>query len=164
MVRKHVGRTFLGHALTFRLLPIGQWVSGDRGSRIEWNLHEPEDDQEAKLKTWRVKRSNEELFTEKADRAEWGTLHFTGPSNIAHESGTSGILRNRFAKVGTLNNTVDDTFRTIMDEEPVFAFSKHFNLSSSGKDEDSVLFTISHIQVSSVGCDLGSSKADFVTC
>jgi hypothetical protein len=51
-----------------------------------------------------------------------------------------------------LNNAVDEEFRTIMDEEPVFAFSKSFNLSHKKGDagsqskEDSVLFTISHIQ------------------
>lgn len=138
---------FADHSLP----PIGEWVSGDRGSRIEWDLHERNEKDSVKLKTWRVKRSNQELFTEIADRAEWGTLHFTGPENAAHECGTSAVLRNRFAKVGKLNNTVDDGFRTIMDEEPVFAFSKHFKLRSGEEIEDSVLFTISHIQVSGVG-------------
>jgi hypothetical protein len=33
-----------------------------------------------------------------------------------------------------------------MDEEPVFAFSKSFKLGSGEKKEDSVLFTVSHIQ------------------
>ncbi|KAI5369539.1 hypothetical protein Slin15195_G004150 [Septoria linicola] len=128
----------------------GQFVSGDRGSRIEWALEDKHDKGSAKLKTFKVKRTNEELFTEKWDRAEWGTLHFTGPANIAHEAGTSGLLRQRFAKTGTLENAVDDAFRSIMDEEPVFAFAKSFNLSSAGhgseSKEDSVLFTIAHTQ------------------
>lgn len=84
----------------------GQFVSGDRGSRIEWALEHTSQKDSAKLKTFRVKRSNEELFTEKWDQAEWGTLHFTGPAHIAHEAGTSGQLRQRFAKSGTLDNTV----------------------------------------------------------
>lgn len=59
----------------------GQWVSGDRGSQITWSLEEGEvaDDAE-KLKTWTVKRRDELLFTEYQDRAEWGTLYFTGPA------------------------------------------------------------------------------------
>ncbi|KAK4507392.1 hypothetical protein PRZ48_001127 [Zasmidium cellare] len=128
----------------------GQWVSGNRGSRIEWDLHETHERNARKLKTWRVKRSNEELFTEWQDRAEWGTLHFTGPAHANHESGTSGLLRQRFSQTGTLKNEVDDSFRNIMDEEPVFAFSKSFNLTGDGYTdeavEESILFTITHIQ------------------
>ena len=135
----------------------GQWVSGNRGNDIEWALHETggnaEDGGEAvKLKTWKVKRRTEQLFTEWGDQAEWGSLHFTAPSVVKHESGTSGHLRQRFAKNGTLGNAVDGKFRGIMDEEPVFAFSKSFNLSSNSSSgegavkEDSVLFTLAHIQ------------------
>lgn len=60
----------------------GQWVSGDRGSQITWDLEtsESDKDDEAKLKTWSVKRRDELLFTEYEDRAEWGTLRFTGPA------------------------------------------------------------------------------------
>ncbi|KAI4850881.1 putative glutaminase [Aureobasidium sp. EXF-8845] len=126
----------------------GQWVSGDRGSEIVWELENAETE---KLKSWVVKRRDELLFTEWADRAEWGSLRFTGPSDVRHESGTSGVLRNRFSRTGTLQNENDNRFRGIMDDEPVFAFSKSFDLSpksSSHKktSSDSVLFTIAHIQ------------------
>ena len=58
------------------------------------------------------------------------------------------MLRQRFSKTGTLQNQVDREFRGIMQEEPVFAFSKSFKLngSKSSKQEDSVLFTISLVQ------------------
>ncbi|KAI4852967.1 putative glutaminase [Aureobasidium sp. EXF-8845] len=126
----------------------GQWVSGDRGSEIVWELENAETE---KLKSWVVKRRDELLFTEWADRAEWGSLRFTGPSDVRHESGTSGVLRNRFSRTGTLQNDNDNRFRSIMEDEPVFAFAKSFNLapkSSSHKkpSTDSVLFTIAHIQ------------------
>ncbi|GAB7322132.1 hypothetical protein MBLNU13_g03152t1 [Cladosporium sp. NU13] len=130
----------------------GQWVSGNRGSEIVWSLEETKFEDAQHLKSWKVQRKTQQLFTEWADRAEWGTLYFTGPQDVSHESGVSGQLRHRFSKTNILNNTVDEEFRTIMDEEPVFAFSKNFNLSSkkgdasSGSKEDSVLFTISHIQ------------------
>ena len=66
--------------------------------------------------------------------------------DVRHESGTSGLLRPRFARTGTLQNTVDDDFRGIMQEEPIFAFSKSFHLGSSSALSDSVMFTIAHIQ------------------
>ncbi|KAK3674739.1 hypothetical protein LTR78_005461 [Recurvomyces mirabilis] len=132
----------------------GQWVSGNRGSEIEWALSETDYEDAKKLKTWKIKRRVEQLFTEWNDQAEWGTLHFTAPAgeDVRYQAGISGVLRQKFAKSGRLSNTVDDKFRAIMDEEPVFAFSKHFNLTSnsssasSASKEDSILFTLTHIQ------------------
>ena len=131
----------------------GLWVSGNRGSDIEWYLeriaHSTSKDHPP-LKTWKVRRRVEQLLTELNDRAEWGTLYFTGPADVYHEAGTSALLRQRFSRTGALRNTVDEKFRQIMDEEPVFAFSKSFDLNATsaagGKAYDSVLFTIGHIQ------------------
>lgn len=131
----------------------GLWVSANRGNTIEWRLEEdPHDSSGAPpLKTWQVKRQIEQLLTEDGDRAEWGTLHFSAPADVQHEAGTSAILRKLFSRTGTLENKIDNNFRAIMDEEPVFAFSKSFKLngtstSSSGKTHGSVLFTLAHIQ------------------
>ncbi|MCJ1238832.1 hypothetical protein MMC14_006823 [Varicellaria rhodocarpa] len=125
----------------------GQWVSGNRGNKVVWDLHQSKlGDSEKGLKTWKVKRETEQLLTEYSDQAEWGTLHFTAPSNVQHESGTSAQLRQRFSRTGTLQNAMDDDYRSIMDEEPVFAFAKSFRLNASGTSTDSVLFTIAHIQ------------------
>jgi len=135
----------------------GQWVSGDRGAEIEWSFDETGYQDAKTLKTWKVKRRTEQLFTEYNDQAEWGALHFTGPADVRHEAGTSALLRHHFSKTGALRDRVDMDFRKIMDEEPVFAFSKRFNLSQSKNDspddmttsemrEDSVLFTVAHLQ------------------
>ncbi|KAL1296952.1 hypothetical protein AAFC00_004555 [Neodothiora populina] len=134
----------------------GQWVSGDRESEITWALEENDAEEKAKkLKTWTVKRRDELLFTENGDRAEWGTLRFTGPADVRHECGTSALLRQAFSRTGTLQDQVDSDFREIMDEEPVFAFAKSFKLASNSSDlntsksdvtSDSVLFTVAHIQ------------------
>lgn len=124
----------------------GQWVSGDRASRVVWDLHETDTANNNRgLKTWKVRRETEQMLTEYQDRAEWGTLYFTAPSDVRHESGTSALLRQAFSKTGTLQNEMDDTYRSIMDEEPVFAFAKSFKLNGS-VSTDSVLFTIAHIQ------------------
>ncbi|KAJ4361805.1 hypothetical protein N0V83_010746 [Neocucurbitaria cava] len=129
----------------------GQWVSGKQESLIEWGLTE----QEAPgtndgLKTWRVKRQTEQIFTETNDQPEWGQLHFTGPAHVRHEAGSSTLLRQRFARTGTLQNLVDEKFRAIMEDEPVFAFVKEFKAknssSTSSAASSSVLFTITHIQ------------------
>ena len=129
----------------------GQWVSADRGADIVWAFEESEPAESEggpNLKTFKVKRKHELHFTEHRDRAEWGELHFTGPAEAQHEAGTSGKLRRRWAKKGTLKNEVDKDFRAVMDKEPVFAFSKSFKLSSPHNEtnEDSALFTIAHLQ------------------
>lgn len=133
----------------------GLWVSANRGSEIEWSFSQsaPTDKTNNRpLKTWKVKRRTEQLLTEDADRAEWGTLHFIGPADAEHEAGESILLRRRFSLSGTLQNKIDGDFRSIMDKEPVFAFSKSFKLNGTsgarynGKSHDSVLFTIAHVQ------------------
>jgi hypothetical protein len=58
----------------------GQWVSGDRGAEIEWEYIQNDVGGKGGIKTWKVKKRTEALFTEWADRAEWGTLYFSGPS------------------------------------------------------------------------------------
>ncbi|KAK2045286.1 DUF1793-domain-containing protein [Colletotrichum somersetense] len=130
----------------------GEWVSGNRGNGIIWDLSRPKASREHEtgLKTWKVSRQSQQLLTEFADHAEWGTLHFTGPADVSHQAGTSAILRQNFAAKGSLKNEVDRSFRGIMDEEPVFAFSKAFHLNNktgSGMiSADSVLFTFALIQ------------------
>lgn len=102
------------------------------------------------MKTWKVNRQVEQIFTETNDQPEWGTLHFTGPATARHESGTSSELRQRFARTGSLKNQMDNKFRAVMDKEPVFAFAKEFKLASksstSAAASSSALFTITHIQ------------------
>lgn len=128
----------------------GQWVSGNRDSTITWGLRRTSLGEPAiggpgmELNTWQVQRQTEQLFTEFQDRAEWGQLHFSAPANVRFEAGTSAKLRQRFARTGTLQNQVDPRFRSIMDEEPVFAFAKSFHMNASRSQ--SVLFTIAHVQ------------------
>lgn len=131
----------------------GQWVSGNRDNEITWEFAAGEEVMgRPSLKTWKVRRQTEQLLTEWQDRAEWGTLHFSGPPDVQHESGTSALLRQRFSRTGTLQNVVDESFRKIMDDEPVFAFAKSFKLNNNTttpgvrQTSDSVLFTIAHIQ------------------
>lgn len=119
----------------------GEWVTGDRANDIEWSLEnaEPKPGAEsvAGIKSWKIQRRTQQLLTEFDDRAEWGTLYFSAPQHVQHESGISAALRHHFSSKGKLRNTVDGKFRKIMEEEPVFAFSKSFKLGASGKVVDS---------------------------
>lgn len=143
----------------------GEWVTGDRANDIEWTLDQAEPKRDttssAGLKTWRINRRTQQLLTEFADRAEWGTLFFSAPQDVQHESGVSTLLRQHFSAKGQLRNANDDKFRKVMDEEPVFAFSKSFKLGSSSKaakpdswdgqrevgpESDSVMFTFALAQ------------------
>jgi len=133
----------------------GEWVTGNRNNQIKWTLHTPVrygNGQGTALKSWKVSRVHEQLFTEFADHAEWGTLYFSAPSDVHHQAGTSAILRQQFAEHGALSNTVDKRWRKVMQEEPVFAFSKSFNLAGKKKVDrcppkaDSITFTFALIQ------------------
>ncbi|KAJ5723387.1 hypothetical protein N7488_001422 [Penicillium malachiteum] len=130
----------------------GRWVSGDTGSRINWEWDtvnvESTKNKNPSLQRWQIRRENELLLSEIRDRAEWGTLHFTGPTNTNYESGEAGQVRQKFASNGVLGNENDKDFRAIRDRSPVFAFSKSFSLGRSSKQtSDSVTFTIALIQI-----------------
>lgn len=127
----------------------GQWVSGKDTSELIWNFHQDNAEGKAGLKRWSVRQTDERLFEETDDRSEWGTLHFTGPGDVRFECGDARRLRQRFSRTGTLQNDIDDKYRSIMDEEPAFAFAKSFKLgdtASTTQNEDSVMFTIAYIQ------------------
>jgi hypothetical protein len=132
----------------------GEWVSGDTNNNITWEFQNnlvSNHNVMNKLKVWKIQRTEEQLFTEHNDRAEWGTLHFVGPPDVEHECGTDTLLRQRFARTGTLQNAVDDGFRKIREDWPVFAYAKSFNLKklpavSGRRHQDSVQFTIAHTQ------------------
>ncbi|KAJ6187726.1 hypothetical protein N7519_002634 [Penicillium mononematosum] len=127
----------------------GRWVSGDTGSKIKWEIDNLETEHEGlTLKRWQVQRENELLLSEIRDRAEWGTLHFTGPCDAKFQSGYASDVRRGFASSGTLRNANDNKSRPIRDRAPVFAFSKSFHLGHSPKVyDDSVTFTLAFIQV-----------------
>ncbi|KAH8772884.1 glutaminase a [Diaporthe sp. PMI_573] len=131
----------------------GEWVTGNRDNDIEWRLQQFESKASSGIKTWKINRRTQQLLTEFDDRAEWGTLFFSAPEDVHHESGVSATLRKHFSARGELRNANDDKFRKIMDEEPVFAFSKSFKLGSSSKggtaassQSDSVRFTFALAQ------------------
>ncbi len=134
----------------------GEWVSGNRNNKIEWGFGRSTNKiSGTSIKTWSIRRRNEELLTEFFDHAEWGTIHVSAPADVQHQSGEANQVRRQFATDGSLKNKVDEAFRGIFEEEPIFAFSKTFKLSkkklskksnSTGAAKDSVRFTFALTQ------------------
>lgn len=131
----------------------GEWVSGNRDNKIEWGLVRTENNDSGRtpIKTWSITRRHEQLLTEFYDHAEWGTIHISAPADVEHQSGESKYIRRLFAEHGTLKNKVDNSYRGIFEDEPIFAFSKSFKLSeksqsSHGVARDSVIFTFALTQ------------------
>ncbi len=77
----------------------GRWVSGDGGSKLNWqwdtlNVEDPtngmnDNGRKSGLQSWQIRRDRELDLSEIRDRAEWGTLHFTGP-DVSDSTPTSG--------------------------------------------------------------------------
>ncbi|KAI2463986.1 DUF1793-domain-containing protein [Annulohypoxylon bovei var. microspora] len=131
----------------------GEWASGDRDNKIEWALARTGKSKTARtpIKTWSITRRHEQLLTEFYDHAEWGTIHISAPDDVEHQSGESNYIRRQFAEHGSLGNKVDDSYRGIFEDEPIFAFSKTFKLSEKPKNsrnitKDSVVFTFALTQ------------------
>ncbi|KAL9114861.1 MAG: hypothetical protein Q9227_001104 [Pyrenula ochraceoflavens] len=136
----------------------GRWVTGHEDTII-WDMrYAPLDGAGTMLNTWNVRKKIEQLFTESQGggnaQAEWGTLHFSASSegtSLRHECGESAFVRSRFAHNSTLQNNIDYDFRAVQDREPIFAFSKSFDMRSASVDAtqsptQSIRFTIAHTQ------------------
>ncbi|CAG8288378.1 unnamed protein product [Penicillium olsonii] len=126
----------------------GQWVSGNNRNNINWEWDTIKtESQQPHLQRWKVQRETEQLLSEDNDHSEWGTLHFSGPTDARFQSGSDTDVRRQFANNGAVANSNDNKFRAIHDRWPVFAFSQSFNLGHSNKStSDSVTFTLALIQ------------------
>ncbi|KAL4810523.1 hypothetical protein BDV18DRAFT_131191 [Aspergillus unguis] len=126
----------------------GQWVSNDPDSQIRWEFGSERSslDTSPTLHKWSFERETPLLLSEIRDRAEWGTIHFTGPADAKYQSGAAPGVRRTFATRGSLTNVNDASFRSVGDREPVFAFSKSFVPARKSGVSDSVTFTIALIQ------------------
>lgn len=119
----------------------GMWVTNDYyHKKIIWEFSHTDT-----LQTWSVRKAEEQLFTEDRDRAEWGTFYFSAPRDeeITFQSAPARQLRTRFATRGYLSNKFDTRYREVMNEEPLFAFAKHYKLAGHNKTRTaSTLYTV----------------------
>lgn len=130
----------------------GRWATGDADPVIHWGFHQddlPTDEGILPLKTFYFYNgAGKKLFTEQNDRAEWGEVSFIGPRDVEHCAGTDTEVRSRFAE--TAHAGGHESCKTGSERNEVLAFSKNFSLGDGGKSDttidDSVLFTIGHVQ------------------
>ncbi|TGZ83980.1 DUF1793-domain-containing protein [Ascodesmis nigricans] len=118
----------------------GMWVTNDYyHKKIVWDFSKTN-----KLQTWKIKKQDEQLFTEARDRSEWGTFYFTtaDETDFTYQSAPARELRTRFATTGFLTNNFDTRYREVMNDEPLFAFAKHYRLSGTNKTSASTLYTL----------------------
>ena len=101
----------------------GQWASGDRGSQIVWDLDQQQLGEDKGLKTWKIRRETEQLFSEIRDQAEWGTLHFSAPSvdlprALRHLSKTD-VTRMSVMSLGPRDSFVRDLRELVLFKMPL---------------------------------------------
>ncbi|CCC13068.1 hypothetical protein SMACR_06286 [Sordaria macrospora] len=119
----------------------GEWASGDVSQKITW-AHNTTN----KLNYHTFQRTEQVEYGENGEIAAWGRWYFTtgSDSGLSWQIGSDQVVRSRFASNQTLANTVDDTFRAVQDNWPVFGFSH--NLGDVGSSETERLFTLGLIQ------------------
>ncbi|KAK8244847.1 glutaminase GtaA [Phyllosticta capitalensis] len=114
-----------------------EWVSGDRTQAAQWNYTSS-----GGLEIHKVFKQNQQLFSEYNDQAEWGNVYYATDSGdgVTYQIGQDTVVRGSFTSGGKLNNQVDDNYRVISNNWPVFGFAK--NLGSVGTTPASTLFSV----------------------
>ncbi|KAK4507863.1 hypothetical protein PRZ48_001598 [Zasmidium cellare] len=86
------------------------------------------------------------LGESESDFPQWGAFTYTSTSGNGHvftwQSGYSVDLRDRYLTNNTLSRLADQTFRSSIDREPVFAFAHDMDIRYNG----SVLYTVGNMQ------------------
>jgi hypothetical protein len=104
----------------------------------------------------RFARQTQAAFSEQGDQAEWGDWYYAASDidSLSHKSGANSDVRSQFITTGKLDNTADDSFRSINDRYPVFGFSN--DLGRVGSSQKSSLFTMFLAQEESAQFNTGS--------
>ncbi|KAK7550004.1 glutaminase GtaA [Phyllosticta paracitricarpa] len=114
-----------------------EWVSGDRTQAAQWNYTSS-----GGLEIHQVYKQNQQIFSEYNDQAEWGNFYYATDSGdgVTYQIGQDTVVRGSFTSGGKLSNQVDDNYRVISNNWPVFGFAK--GLGSVGTTPTNTLFTI----------------------
>ncbi|OCH91422.1 hypothetical protein OBBRIDRAFT_524115, partial [Obba rivulosa] len=121
----------------------GGWMSGDNSAVVKWNL------QSASGVTYheiQLNTSNTLQETPNSNRADYGSMYhaMANRSDMTYRMGGSDAnTRDQFQTTGSLDNSVNTTFRAISDNV-VFAFAVDLGLTSSTSSP--VVWTIGYVQ------------------
>ena len=84
----------------------GDWVSGDANSKIQWFMQSIEFDDSGSLLSWQVQKEDDQTFVENGDRAEWGRLHFTGPTVRTQRGAARSLPADSSIRMSTMNAVI----------------------------------------------------------
>ncbi|KAI9464134.1 hypothetical protein BJY52DRAFT_1114957 [Lactarius psammicola] len=109
----------------------GEWLSGDKGQEISWRTTSNDN-----VIYHEVGLKNPALFNEINTQAEWGTLYYAMKSGgkITYKTGLDADCRGLFQLNGSLDNQIDQKFRSISPDFPVFAISRDLGTIQATQD------------------------------
>ncbi|KAH9018582.1 hypothetical protein EDB84DRAFT_1276099 [Lactarius hengduanensis] len=117
----------------------GEWLSGDRDHEIRWNTTGLDGDS---VICHTAKLQNPAVFNEIKTQAEWGTLYYAmkAGENLTWTAGPDDYSRGSFQVNGTLNNQMDQHFRAINSNYPIFGIAR--DLGTIQAMQDPIVWTI----------------------
>lgn len=127
-----------------------EWVSGDTNSTAQWETIAVGDLVYHKL--WR----QTQIEFDESDKpngngmAEWGNVYYLTDNDeyLTVQTGPDASVRDAFVANGKLSNTLDDNYRAINDNWPVFGFAH--DLGTVGHEVQRRLFSIGLLQQNAV--------------
>jgi uncharacterized protein YqiB (DUF1249 family) len=145
------------HDVSVYLDITGEWLSGDPTSRQPPT--EPFADQPftwapvsvpysgGALQAWTMQLAEQQILTEVANRAQWGTIILATPQvpGLSYQSGPSGTVRAQFVDQGVLLDTDDTSYTSISDDGyPSFGFA--LDLGQVGGQPQTRQFSIGQVR------------------
>ncbi|EFX04071.1 glutaminase [Grosmannia clavigera kw1407] len=115
-----------------------EWASANTNQTIDWDYNDNKS-----VAYHQFSLSQQAVFVEASDMAQWGTWFFgTGSSvGLTSQTGSSdNATRAQFIDNGRLSNTKDVNYRAIGNSRPIFAFSQ--DLGSLDGTEKDALFVV----------------------
>ncbi|VDC04719.1 unnamed protein product [Peniophora sp. CBMAI 1063] len=125
-----------------------EWASGDRSQNVTWSTTTTDDVMYHSIST-----INQMPYREVLAQSAWGTVYYATQKTpgTTYRTGDYSSTRIQFVQNGTLDNTEDTAFRSIIDSYPVVAFAR--DLGNVSKATSPIVWTVANI------CDSNSTGA-----
>ncbi|CCA68621.1 probable glutaminase A [Serendipita indica DSM 11827] len=119
-----------------------EWVTGDNSKTATWSTTTGNS-----IITHQISLQNPQVYGEASDHTEYGSAYYSLASTekVTYQSGADTTLRARFIANGTLQNTLDNNFRAVNDQWPVFAFAQDVGTVGPSAS-DPVVFSVGHVR------------------
>ncbi|KZV64518.1 hypothetical protein PENSPDRAFT_656471 [Peniophora sp. CONT] len=134
----------------------GEWLSGDRGSLITWQLSSTSPNI-----IHNITLSSPQVYTDILAQANWGAWYYatSAGTGVTYQIDSDVNCRSLFQSASRLNNTAASPGRAINDRYPVFAMS--YDLGTISSTQAPVVWAIGNDRETAIQItDLTSSKQD----